>query len=215
RQSIPERVNDEVFIAMAKALNFIGPDEISTTVILTALNRFLQEKNGSKMAFLDGFPTERLCGPIVEHVQQRGGQVHLNSPLRTIELNPDGSVKHLVLRDQMVQADAYVDALAVVILKLLLPQQWKQLPIFSDLQNQIGVPVIKVHLWFDRKLTDVDHFLFSRSPLLPVYADMSNNCREYADADRSILELVLAPADAYISKSDDDIVSATTSAARE
>ncbi|KAI0561198.1 Phytoene desaturase, partial [Gracilaria domingensis] len=205
KQSIPERVNDEVFIAMAKALNFIGPDEISTTVILTALNRFLQEKNGSKMAFLDGSPTERLCGPIVEHVQQRGGQVHLNSPLRTIELNPDGSVKHLVLRDQIVQADAYVSALPVDILKLLLPQQWKQLPIFSNLQNLIGVPVINVHLWFDRKLTDVDHLLFSRSPLLSVYADMSNTCREYTDADRSMLELVLAPADAYISKSDDDI----------
>ena len=37
-------VNDEVFIAMTKALNFIGPNEISATVILTALNRFLQEK---------------------------------------------------------------------------------------------------------------------------------------------------------------------------
>ena len=28
RHNIPERVNDEVFIAMSKALNFIGPDEI-------------------------------------------------------------------------------------------------------------------------------------------------------------------------------------------
>jgi 15-cis-phytoene desaturase len=35
-------VNDEVFIAMAKALAFIGPDELSMTVVLTALNRFLQ-----------------------------------------------------------------------------------------------------------------------------------------------------------------------------
>ena len=43
---------------MSKALNFIGPDEISSTVLLTALNRFLQDKNGSKMAFLDGAPAE-------------------------------------------------------------------------------------------------------------------------------------------------------------
>jgi uncharacterized protein with NAD-binding domain and iron-sulfur cluster len=39
---VPRRVNDEVFIAMAKALNFINPDELSMTVVLTALNRFLQ-----------------------------------------------------------------------------------------------------------------------------------------------------------------------------
>ena len=32
--NIPERVNDEVFIAMSKALNFIDPDEISSTVLL-------------------------------------------------------------------------------------------------------------------------------------------------------------------------------------
>ena len=74
--TIPERVNDEVFIAMSKALNFIDPDEISSTVLLTALNRFLQEKNGSRMAFLDGAPPERLCDPIVEHVQSLGGEVH-------------------------------------------------------------------------------------------------------------------------------------------
>lgn len=42
RQGVPARVNDEVFIAMAKALNFIDPDELSMTVVLTALNRFLQ-----------------------------------------------------------------------------------------------------------------------------------------------------------------------------
>ena len=41
-QGVPARVNDEVFIAMAKALNFIDPDELSMTVVLTALNRFLQ-----------------------------------------------------------------------------------------------------------------------------------------------------------------------------
>ena len=70
--NIPERVNDEVFIAMSKALNFIGPDEISSTVLLTALNRFLQEKNGSKMAFLDGAPPERLCQPMVDYVTSRG-----------------------------------------------------------------------------------------------------------------------------------------------
>jgi 15-cis-phytoene desaturase len=42
KQGVPDRVNEEVFIAMAKALNFINPDDLSMTVVLTALNRFLQ-----------------------------------------------------------------------------------------------------------------------------------------------------------------------------
>lgn len=41
-RGVPPRVNEEVFIAMAKALAFIGPDELSMTVVLTALNRFLR-----------------------------------------------------------------------------------------------------------------------------------------------------------------------------
>lgn len=216
KQGIPERVNDEVFIAMTKALNFIGPDDISTTVILTALNRFLQEKYGSKMAFLDGSPTERLCQPLVNHIEGKGGRVLLQKPLKEICLNSDRSIKNLVIRglgpdanDEIVEADAYVSAMPVDILKLLLPEQWKSLDMFARLENLSGVPVINLHLWFDRKLTDVDHLLFSRSPLLSVYADMSNTCREYENSDKSMLELVLAPAEDYIGKRDDDIVKVT------
>jgi 15-cis-phytoene desaturase len=94
-------------------------------------------------------------------------------------------------------------------LKLLLPEAWKKMPYFSKLSGLNGVPVINIHLWFDRKLTDIDHLLFSRSELLSVYADMSNTCREYADPERSMLELVFAPAKDWIGKSDADIVAAT------
>lgn len=215
KQNVPERVEKEVFIAMSKALNFINPDEISATILLTALNRFLQEKNGSQMAFLDGSPTERLCQPLVDYICDRGGEVRLQAPLKEIVLNPDHSVKHFLLRgqggaeDEIFTADLYVSAMPVDPLKVLLPLPWKSLPIFQKLEGLEGVPVINLHLWFDRKLTDIDHLLFSRSPLLSVYADMSNTCKEYANRDRSMLELVLAPADEWISKSDEEIVAVT------
>jgi 15-cis-phytoene desaturase len=213
--NIPERVNDEVFIAMSKALNFINPDEISSTVLLTALNRFLQEKRGSTMAFLDGNPPQRLCQPIVEHIEARGGTVQLQAPLREIQLAEDGSVAGFRIggiagqEGYTLEADAYVSALPVDPLKLLLPQSWQEQPFFSRLEGLRGVPVINIHLWFNRKLTNIDHLLFSRSPLLSVYADMSNTCREYADPDRSMLELVFAPAHDWIGRPDAEIVAAT------
>ncbi len=215
KQNIPPRVEKEVFIAMSKALNFINPDEISATILLTALNRFLQEKNGSKMAFLDGAPTERLCQPMVDYITERGGEVKLNAPIKEFLLNPDGTVRGFLLRgkngteDEVITADAYVSAMPVDPLKVMLPQQWKQMEYFQKLEGLEGVPVINVHLWFDRKLTEIDHLLFSRSPLLSVYADMSNACRGYANPDRSMLELVLAPAKDWISKSDQEIVDVT------
>ena len=221
KQNIPPRVEKEVFIAMSKALNFINPDEISATILLTALNRFLQEKNGSKMAFLDGSPTERLCQPIVDYITERGGEVRLNAPLKEIVLNEDGSVKHYLLRgldgqpDEIFTADLYVSAMPVDPLKVMLPKPWKEDKFFQKLEGLAGVPVINLHLWFDRKLTDIDHLLFSRSPLLSVYADMSNTCREYSDPDRSMLELVLAPAHDWITKSDEEIIEATMKELRQ
>ena len=71
------------------------------------------------------------------------------------------------------------------------------------------MPVINIHLWFDRKLTNIDHLLFSRSPLLSVYADMSITCKEYEDPNRSMLELVFAPAKDWIGRKDEEIIDAT------
>ena len=215
RQNLPKRVEKEVFIAMSKALNFINPNEISATILLTALNRFLQEKTGSKMAFLDGSPTERLCQPLVDYITERGGEVRLNAPLKEILLNEDGTVRGYLIRgcngaeEEMLTADAYVSAMPVDPLKLMLPPSWKEMDFFKQLEGLEGVPVINVHLWFDQKLTDIDHLLFSRSDLLSVYADMSNTCRGYEDADQSMLELVLAPAKDWIGRSDEAIIEAT------
>lgn len=112
-QGVPRRVNDEVFIAMSKALNFIDPDDLSMQCVLIALNRFLQETHGSKMAFLDGAPPERLCEPIVDHFKQLGGEVRMNSRLKEIVLNEDGTVKHYLLTDgTTVEGDVYVSAMS-------------------------------------------------------------------------------------------------------
>ena len=222
-RGVPRRVNDEVFIAMAKALNFIDPDNLSMQCVLIALNRFLQEKDGSKMAFLDGNQPERLCAPMVDYITQRGGEVRLNAPLAEIMLNDDAeimpeasnkgkpaTVSGLKLKSgEVVTGDYYVSAMSVDMMKRFTPTPWKQLPYFSQLKNLRGVPVINIQVWFDRKLTTVDHLLFSRSPLLSVYADMSTTCKEHDDKDKSMLSLVFAPAREWIDKPEQEILDAT------
>ncbi len=215
KQGIDDRVNSDIFIAASKALTFINPEDVSATIPLTALNRFLKERYGSKVAFLDGSPTERLCQPMVDYITARGGEVRLNAPLKQIVTDEDGKVESFILRglngapDEELTADIYVSAMSVDPLKTMIPQSWQNLEFFQKLEGLEGVEVINLHLWFDRKLTDIDQLLFSRSPLLSVYADMSNTCKEYADPDKSMLELVLAPAKDWISKSDEEIIAAT------
>ncbi|XP_022722506.1 15-cis-phytoene desaturase, chloroplastic/chromoplastic-like [Durio zibethinus] len=125
----------------------------------------LQEKNGSKMAFLDVNPPERLCMPIVNHIESLGGEVWLNSRIKKIELNDDGNVKGFLLNNgNTIEGDAYIIATPVDILKLLLHEDWRKISYFKKLDKLVGVPVINVHIWFDRKLKNIyDHLLFSRS----------------------------------------------------
>jgi 15-cis-phytoene desaturase len=162
------------------------------------------------MAFLDGAPPERLCQPMVDYITARGGEVRLNQRVKEIVLNEDGTVKRFDMVDgSTIEADLYVSSAPVDIMKLLLPKPWQKMSFFKQMDGLEGVPVINIHIWFDTKLTTVDHLLFSRSPLLSVYADMSTTCREYEDPNKSMLELVFAPAKDWIGRSDQDIIEAT------
>lgn len=187
------------------------------TIVLTAMNRFLNEENGSQIAFLDGNQPDRLCNPLKDHIESRGGQVRINAAVEEIVTNEDSSIKHLRLRSgEILEVDEYVSAVPVDILKRMIPRSWSILPYFLQMRELQGIPVINLHLWFDRKLLHVDQLCFSRSPLLSVYADMSVTCKEYNDPDRSMLELVFAPCSQlagasrnWMSQSDEDIIDAT------
>jgi 15-cis-phytoene desaturase len=218
KYGMPARVKDEVFIAMGKALDFIDPEKLSMSVVLTAMNRFINEADGSQTAFLDGNQPERLCAPMVSHVEARGGAVLTGAPVREIVLDDDGDVRHLLLGDgSTVEADYYISAVPCDVFQRLLPEAWRAQPFFAATRALKGIPVINLQLWFDRKLaSSLDGLAFSRSPLLSVYADMSRSCAEYADDDASMIELVFAPctpqagADRdWLKQSDEAIVDAT------
>ncbi len=218
KYGMPERINEEIFIAMGKALDFTDPDKLSMSVILTAMNRFINEADGSQTAFLDGNQPDRLCQPMVEHIASKGGQVFTGKPIASIDVNEDQTVKSLTLADGSTvdDADYYVSAMPVDIIKRLVPKEWSTMPYFRQLSELEGIPVINLQIWFDTKLTSVDGLCFSRSPLLSVYADMSTCCEEYASETNSMLELVFAPATEavgadrnWIAASDEEIIEAT------
>jgi 15-cis-phytoene desaturase len=218
KYGMPERINEEIFIAMGKALDFTDPEKLSMSVILTAMNRFINEADGSQTAFIDGNQPDRLCKPMVDHITARGGQVLTGKPIASIEVNPDDdTVRCLKLADgSTVEADMYVSAMPVDIIKRLVPKSWSSMPYFGQLSELEGIPVINIQIWLDTKLTSVDGLCFSRSPLLSVYADMSTCCEEYASETASMLELVFAPATEevgadrnWIGASDEEIIDAT------
>ena len=183
--------------------------------VLIALNRFLQETDGSKIAFLDGSPTDRLCQPLSDYITSNGGTVRTNAPVQRILVHPSGSthehtIAGLLLKgNEVITGDYYVNAMPVDAMKKLTPNEWRSMPYFEKMMGLKGVPVINIHIWFDRKLSTVDNLIFSRSKLLSVYADMSETCKGYASNEKSMLEMVFAPAKGWIGKSDEEILDAT------
>jgi 15-cis-phytoene desaturase len=181
------------------------------------MNRFLNESNGLQMAFLDGNQPDRLCEPMKQYIEARGGTVLTSAPVKEIVTNEDKTVKHLLMRSgETIVADEYISAMPVDIVKRMIPKNWQNMPYFRQFDELEGIPVINLHMWFDRKLKAVDHLCFSRSPLLSVYADMSVTCKEYYDPEKSMLELVFAPCSPiaggnvnWIRKSDEEIIDAT------
>ena len=76
---------------------------------------------------------------------------------------------------------------------MMMTELWSNIPYFRQCDMLEGIPVINIQIWFDKKLNSIDGLVFSRSPLLSVYADMSTCCKEYEDSEKSMLELVFAP----------------------
>lgn len=63
------------------------------------------------MAFLDGAPPERLCQPMVDYMTSRGGAIKMESRVKDIVLNEDGSIKNLKLvNGETVEGDLYISA---------------------------------------------------------------------------------------------------------
>ena len=117
----------------------------------------------------------------------------------------------------MFQNRPVFDSISKILITMLFSYRaWSTMPYFRQMDELEGIPVINIHMWFDRKLQNVDHLCFSRSPLLSVYADMSTTCKEYKDDTKSMIELVFAPCSPiaggktnWISKSDTEIIDAT------
>ena len=221
---IDQRMFSKMFIPMTLALKFLPADRISARIVLEVIGIFLRENNASRIGFLRGSPQQHLIGPMAEFITRHGGRIHGNAKVERIELSADGSrVEALHLHDaeagsddgalKRITADHFVLALPIHNLKRLIPAEIKSQPYFAGLDKLNGVPVITAHLWTDKQVSHIDNCLFSPDGMIPVYADMANTTPEYRDfndagmAQRgSRFQFVVAPADALMNLSDDDIV---------
>lgn len=84
---------------------------------------------------------------MVDSITKNGGSVHMKQRLKEFVLNEDGSVKHLAMANgDIIEADEYISAMPVDVMKRMMPKQWGEMPHFAQLKELEGIPVINIHL---------------------------------------------------------------------
>ncbi|KAH9754192.1 Zeta-carotene desaturase /chromoplastic [Citrus sinensis] len=222
---------------VAYALGFIDCDNISARCMLTIFALFATKTEASLLRMLKGSPDVYLSGPIRKYITDKGGRYscsyrfHLRWGCREILYDKSASgetyVRGLAMSKatdkKVVQADAYVAACDVPGIKRLLPSSWREMKIFNNIYELVGVPVVTVQLRYNGWVTELqdlersrqlrqalglDNLLYTPDADFSCFADLALTSPEdyYREGQGSLLQCVLTPGDPYMPLPNDEII---------
>lgn len=197
---------------IAYALGFIDCEAISARCMLTIFMMFAAKTEASKLNLLKGSPHRWLTGPILDYIQQRGGQLHLRHRVSEVlfeegvvggDGQPATHVSGLKLGtpegEITVQADTYLAACDVPGIQRMLPAAWRRWPLFDHIYKLEAVPVATVQLRYDGWVTELGDSAAAQAARADVHQPTGlNNLLYTADADFSCFaDLALASPEDY------------------
>lgn len=209
RQRMSQGVLDKLWNSIALSLGFIGAEEVSARPMTTVFHYFARSTKASEIGFLDGTPNEQIFEPARRYIEERGGSFLLDTKVETLRLDESGQrVTGLELADGTTfEADGYVIATPLHSARQVLPDSLRRFPFFDRMWKLKSVPVMNVHIWYDRKVCHEDNLFFTSDACFSVFADLSiTSPRSHGHYEGSMMELVVAPAAPLWQLSDQAIV---------
>ena len=233
---------------IAYALGFIDCEAISARCMLTIFMMFASKTEASKLNLLKGSPHRWLTGPILDYIQQRGATLHLRHRVSAVHFEPGSAegkgcpprVTGLTMGtpegDIQIEADAYLAACDVPGIQRLLPEAWRQYPLFDAIYQLEAVPVATVQLRYDGWVTELgdspqaqakradltapaglDNLLYTADADFSCFADLAlASPADYRkEGVGSLLQCVLTPGDPWIPQKTEAIVAATDAQVRK
>lgn len=224
---------------IAYALGFIDTENISARCMLTIFQFFAAKTEASVLRMLEGSPQEYLHQPIVNYLEARGTKIHTRRQVREIHYTgtgPDLTVTGLSIANgdqvEQITADTYVCACDVPGIQRLLPQEWRQIPLFDNIYHLEAVPVATVQLRFDGWVTELhdaekrkqlgqafglDNLLYTPDADFSCFADLAltSPADYYREGQGSLLQLVLTPGDPFIKQKNEEIAHHVLAQVRE
>ena len=207
--------------------------------MLTIFQFFAAKTEASVLRMLEGSPQEYLHQPIVNYLEARGTKIHTRRQVREIHYTgtgPDFTVTGLSIANgdqvERITADTYVCACDVPGIQRLLPQEWRQIPLFDNIYCLEAVPVATVQLRFDGWVTELqdaekrkqlgqafglDNLLYTPDADFSCFADLAltSPADYYREGQGSLLQLVLTPGDPFIKQKNEEIAHHVLAQVRE
>jgi squalene-associated FAD-dependent desaturase len=150
-----------------------------------------------------------------DYIRARGGEIRFRNSLETFSLEPS----HVRIRVNGNEEifDYLILALPFNTVASVLPETPEAAPLRDKLAHFESCPITGIHLWFDRKITDLDHavlldrtiqWMFNKTRLLTTRDTSTDSAGSY-------IELVVSASKSLIDKSRGEIVDLALSEVRE
>jgi squalene-associated FAD-dependent desaturase len=151
-----------------------------------------------------------------DYIRARGGEIRFRNSLETF--SPEPSHVRILVNGNEEIFDYLILALPFNTVASVLPETPEAAPLRDKLAHFESCPITGIHLWFDRKITDLDHavlldrtiqWMFNKSRLLATRAEAGT------DFAGSYIELVVSASKSLIDKSRGEIVDLVLKEVRE
>ena len=161
------------WLVIASALN-ADLDQIAMPYAAKVIRELFMNSAQAGAMGLSKVPLSELYGGVEGIINQAGGTVHFNRAITAGAFNPRNMQWCLESREEIFESDDLILALPFQAMKRLLPmmphggegmgmshQPGESIPSPIHLRHQLEDfrhwPIVSIHLWFDRAVTELDH----------------------------------------------------------
>jgi squalene-associated FAD-dependent desaturase len=122
---------------------------------------FLRDRNGANVGWARVGLSALLAEAAREFIEARGGEVLLDRAISGVRVEEGRAVE----AGSVEPADYLVLAADPRSLTAMLPRAVREEPFFARIEGIPTSPIVNVHLWYDRQVTDLEFAAFLNTPL--------------------------------------------------
>jgi squalene-associated FAD-dependent desaturase len=151
-----ETARQSFWYPMAIATLNEDPALASAALLAEVLKRgFFSRRSDSAFVYSRVGLSELYCHAATAFIERNAGVVAPHTNIQEFDLNGDGAVKSVILRDgRKLEAANFIAAVPSPQLLAMLPAAVAADPFFARLTELGTSPIICVHVWLDREVTD-------------------------------------------------------------